>query len=488
MTDIAKVEEYSDISATETFYSTLPDSADERISKNYEAILKLIDKHTPIINIFKKIIEDKKCVSQIEKGAVYKDSRGLELYRLHKGDIIYKGLPWFYPHTFTHMEIKENEVYPHLYSSLLPATYVTMVEGGGLNAYSIVKELRLLCLTSQNISRIVKTYLEPLISGHNNLDYYNYIKNHIMEPTDSNASFEVLKFYAFLTNALGYDGTYAEGTNTTVYQGNEYMLNTSILGHRQATHKYDWETWGMDAEYILPIETFNLNIKDYLTKNVGFSIYNFYKKMLLATLKIDDKFDFATLNVNHFQSINAKDSVKNCIGAAIGLMKEYDLRFLCLQNSDINDELTTNLVEAETLHIVNRGKCGIISTARIDIVDADTEDNHIVFAHPHFRGKKFINVNATEVEDKRKYLKKLGDMRPDVILGTLGINRYNEKDYAQISAIGYATNDTDMESTSADDDIVDYILTRLPKVLSICMVSNYKYSNHRLVLGKYIVQ
>lgn len=452
-------EEYSDLSATETFYPTITDNIHDRMVKNYETIIKLIDNKCSIIPIFRDIVMNNEITTQNIK--TYKDSRQMEIYRLPQGSLLYKGLPWFYPHTMTHMEVKESDNFPHLFSSIKPATKVALILGGGINAYKTSKELRLLCLNDHNYKLIMNEYVNNLTKNKksDNIEYYNYIKNKMSKIQEASTSdrMEVLNFLSNLTNALGYDGTYCSGS-TAIYDSTEYMINRSTLTERIPTNDYDWHSWDIIPEFIIPIETFNLNLAGYIQKNIGFSVYNFYKKMLLPSVKITDKFDFATLDVNNFQSINAKDSKSACMKACIDLMKEYDLRFICLQNAtDLSDD-----IDLGNLHVSTRGKCTVISTSKVSIDSSD--DNHMIFTHPHFRGKTMANVVSN-----------VPNITSDVIMGITGNKR---KDYA--------LNDMDLEPTSPNNITDNYILTKLPKVLPICMSINYKYSNHRIVIAKYI--
>ena len=48
----------------------------------------------------------------------------------------------------------------------------------------------------------------------------------------------------------------------------------------------------------------------------------------------------------------------------------------------------------------------------------------------------------------------------------------------------YALNNLNIDSTTPFNTQTDYILTKIPRILTDCMAANYKYSDHKLVLGK----
>lgn len=498
--DIKNTYEYSDISATESFYYKIAKEDNYRIMKNYEFLLKIIDTKTPIVNILQKIVSGQDIDKELTIKS-YRDSRNYEILRVRNARVIYKGCPWFYPSSFKHMEVPDNEVYPHLYTTINQATSTALAQGGGVNAYTITKDLRLLVLNKYNINKLIKEYLKSLVKGPSNQEYFTKLKtllvNKYVGTVDISIreNLEISKLIAYLTNALGYDGSFAED-NTFLYKKNEYMINTSVLVQRQSTDKYDWEQWNVHSDFLLSIDIFNLNIKYYLQQNIGFIIYNFYRKMLLPSIKIDDKFDFGTLNVNMFHSINSKDTIENCIKAIVDIIKEYNLKFICLEQID-PDYITelNNLAEAEHLFItdkrpskVSSSNC-IISTCKVDILETTMLPDsgyYLIFKHPHFDNKRILITDLSENKgSKTKQLNILKAANADIIFGDISINQYNDKDYKYLSSMGYILNDVYMESTTPCNGTVDYIMTKLPEALSTCTTVNYKYSDHRLVLGKY---
>ena len=218
--------------------------------------------------------------------------------------------------------------------------------------------------------------------------------------------------------------------------------------------------------------------------------------MLLPSIKLEDKFDFGTLNVNMFHSINSKDSTKACIGAIVEVIKDYDLKFICLEQIDPQYIVELNtLAEAENLFITDKrpsnatsSNC-IISTCKVDILETSMlpySGYYLIFKHPHFDNKRILVTDLSENSgSKIAQLDALKGTNADIIFGDIGINQYDHKEYRYLSTMGYAPNDTDMELTTPDNGTVDYIMTRLPITLSMCAAVNYKYSDHRLVLGKY---
>lgn len=492
-----RITEFTDISSTESFLKSLinyhNDIADdnnyERINKNYEFIAKMIPYKASIMDIMKKIViggnnYDKELLK------TYKDSRGYQIMRMRSNETVYKGLPWLYPSKNTIPEVAENEVHPHIYTGIYQATHTALLLGGGVNAYTITKDLRLLVMNSHNMQQLIKEYINKLPVNDQHASYYKTLKSLIKSvyvTADKSLSvdngMQIMTLLAYITNALGYDGTYADEA-TTLYKNKEYMLNTNVLAERQPQKKYDWESWEWPSNFIMPIHTFNFNVQDYLKETIGFNVYNFYKKMMIPNVKLNDSFDIGTLNVNNFKSINTKDSPQVCIRGVIDIMKENKLGFLVLQRVEkIFAQEFNSLSIAESLVLFNHTSgLSVISTSKIEVIDSG--DDYIMFTHYNHGKCKFL---CTELNgnNKIKTLEKLAKLKPNVILGSLNINKYDKGEYKYLSNMGYATNDIDLESTTVSNDVADYILTQLPTTLSTCVALNYHYSNHRLVVGKF---
>jgi hypothetical protein len=172
------------------------------------------------------------------------------------------------------------------------------------------------------------------------------------------------------------------------------------------------------------------------------------------------------------------------------------LKFICLEQIDPQYIVElNNLAEAEHLFITDKrptkassSNC-IISTCKVDILETTMLPHsgyYLIFTHPHFNNKRMLVTDLSENEgSKIEQLNVLKGTNADIIFGDIDINQYNDKEYKHLSTIGYAPNDIDMELTTPDNGTVDYIMTKLPSVLSMCAAVNYKYSDHRLVLGKY---
>ena len=501
--DIDDIREHSDINFAETYYDIISTEDKYRINKNYEIFISIIDESRHIIKILKEVVESKLIESKTSH-TTYKDNSNFEILRLKKDSKIYKGLPWFYPSTFKNTKIEDDGLlYPQIYSEILPAAKVALLQGGGVNCYIVSRDLRLFVLNDLNVKNLIKKYLNPLLKHSSNKEYFSkiidiinkkYIKNDNSKG-DIIENMEIMKLIKLVIKYLGYDGTYAL-ENTCIYSNNEYMINDNLLLNRYNSDKYDWEQWKINEDFLLDINSFNMNLEYYLKDNIGLIVYEFYKKMLSPSIKLENQFDFGTLNVNMFHSINSKDSIKDCIEGIKECILTYKLKFLCVQNIDIKYiQQLSSLLEAENLCICqtrpkgyNKSHC-IISKSKLEIIDIITLPNYgyyITFTHPNYKDMTFLTTSLnTDQYIKKEQIDTLKISKADVIMGTLGINYYQKDNYKHMSSIGYSVNDNDLEATSPSDGIIDYILLKLPLTLSICIAMNYKYSNHRLVLGKF---
>jgi hypothetical protein len=445
------------------YYDIITKNDYYRLCKNYEALINIIEVDKQIINVLKKAISKEEIKSKDLK--IYVDSRGYELFKISKDTKIYKASPWFYT----------TEQGDDIYSEIQQATYNAMLLGGGVNCYITKEELRIFLLNDKNINRLIKDYIKKLQNNNNkNNEYYKEITsllNSIDSSTlDKNKYHALYKFLSMIIKCLGYDGTYIN-KNTMLYDKSEYMIVSMDKISRFNSDKYDWEQWGV-SDFILPNDTFMLNTKYYLSSMIGFDSYNFYKKMLIPSVKLEEEFDIGTINVNKFNSINSIDTLNNCIKGIIDAFKNYSLKILCLQEIDtkVINELTS-LLEAENLYAsINNSLC-VVSKGKLELIPSN---NAVTFNHPNYKKTKFMNICTDNIEA-------LKPDNSDVIIGTIAVSSYKK-----LSTMGYSTNDINMEPTTVSNEINDYILTKLPNTLSLCVSVNYKYSNHRLVLGKLI--
>lgn len=445
------------------YYDIITKNEYYRLCRNYEALINIIEVDKKIITILKKAISKEEI--KVKDSKIYVDSRGYELSKIPKDTKIYKALPWFYT----------TEEGNDIYSEVQQATYNAMLLGGGVNCYITKEELRIFLLNDKNINKLIKDYIKKLQNDNNkNNEYYKEISSLLntldSSNLDKNKYDALYKFLSMVIKCLGYDGTYIN-KNTMLYDKSEYMIVSTDKISRFNSDKYDWEQWGI-SDYILPNDTFILNTKDYLSSMIGFDVYNFYKKMLMPSVKLEEEFDIGTVNVSKFNSINEMDTLNNCIKGIIDSFKSYSLKILCLQEIDTKyiNELTS-LLEAENLHAsINNSLC-VVSKGKLELIPSN---NSVTFVHPNYKNKKFMNICTNNIET-------LKPDNSDVIIGTIATGHSKK-----LSTMGYATNDINMEPTTVSNEIDEYILTKLPSTLSLCVSVNYKYSNHRLVLGKLI--
>ena len=502
-----------------------------------------------------------------------------------KDSSLYKGVPWFYPTDYVFKPPKsKSPVHQSYYADVYVGTFYSFLLPGGLNAFRCKRQLKLLNLDNKNnVRKLIKQFLDPSIDGSKknspNSQFYKHMrylisfkynlhnkdlkhrtedvakmfnrnilaintkdKHELAMPAvycdhEDKHSLTVFRYeedlpisnlIIMMTDALGYDGTYtSQITNPFTWLGTNHL--EIVLGRqdnieRDGENKYDWTNWGIEKDFVLPIEEFDYNFEGFQNKNYDFGIYNFYKRMLVPTILNYDSYDFGTINVHYFDSINTKLTKEDCIRGAISIMNKLELKFLCLQEVDYLDtELLDKIVTAaglytsvgdfekehyssNTLRLGDRLHNAVISTAKLTILDNKLlpearigKPRHFIkFKHPNYKDITFLTTHLAIIPKSAKRvftcdkntevrLKQLIEIKksdPDIILGDLNITKGDQVEFNALSGMFYALNNLNIESTTPFNNQTDYILSKIPRILKDCMAINYKYSDHKLIVGK----
>ncbi len=331
----------------------------------------------------------------------------------------------------------------------------------------------------------------------------------------------IAKFMAYIIEILGYDGTYShQQSNIYSWVGQRHSeINLMIKDGqliRDITDVYDWNNWEIDKDFLLPATEFDFNFRDFGRKNDNYRMYKFYKKMREQTITSVD-YDMCTLNVNKFRSINLKHSTEEAIAAVFQLFEKYKLKFICIQevmtehHKKLNEiaerkGLFTSISKFERDEFESAPHNVVISTAKIEILankllphpELGGKRHYIHFKHPHFSGKTILNTHLTifdsvgksllvcdkNIEARIKQLIALKTVNADYILGDLNITQHDSIDFQSLGALMYSLNNRNIENTTAFNNQPDYIMSKLPEILTDVTAINYKYSDHRPVLGK----
>ena len=486
------------------------------ININYEALEKVINRDSKINSIFKNIINKNIDISSLE--LTEKTRNGYRYNKIKEGSKVYLPRQWFYPidHTLDTPSYYCFDIYT--------ASVFALYYCGGVHAYTMTQNVRLLILDKETVIKIIKDILNPLIRNKNNstkgsITYYRYMKLYLKQEFEMLGYTELQElekitsdevggnyptnyFLSLVANKLDFDGVIyvkRRGIYELVKSGLKMFLNSSKLIRRQPTNKYDWTNWGLD-NYIVPITEFELNVEHFGKKDIGFNAYNFYRNSTLPSIKITDEYDFGTLNINQLISINKIHTKDDCMKALINFFKIHKLKFICLQEVRYGDAATFNkFIEAEglyssvgdfeKLHFKQDDVCNIVvSTSKLiilnnELLPGEDKKHFILFRHPNYSNKSFVNTQLSKGDNKIKQLNRLKEVSTDYILGNLNIVKGSD-DYSTLQALGFALNNDNIYGTTLDGIQTDYILSKLPSVLQSVVTVNYKYSDHKALIGK----
>lgn len=485
------------------------------IDVNYEALEKVIDKNSRINLIFKNIINKKTNFLLPEPD--HKVKRGYKYDKIKGGTKVYIPKQWFYPidHTINNP--------PHYCHDIYTASVFALYYCGGIHAYTLIKDIKLLILDTDAVIKIIKDILDPLISNKGNLTkgsitYYRYIKLYLKQefemltPTerielqritsdDVIGNYPTDNFLSTVTKILRFDGVMCikrRGIYQLVQNGLKMILNSSEWLRRHPTNKYDWTNWGLD-NYIVPITEFELNVKYFGKKNIGFSAYNFYRNST-PSIKITEEYDFGTLNINQLISINKAHTKDDCMKVLIDFIKIHGLKFISLQDVRYGDTKTFNkFIETEGMYssvgdferqyFKDDDVCNVVvSTSKIvilnnELLPGEGKKHFILFRHPNYNNISFVNTQLSKGKDRIKQLNRLKEVSADYIMGNLNIIK-GSYEYDTLQSLGYALNNDRIYGTTLNDIQVDYILSKLPNILESVVTINYNYSDHKVLIGK----
>ena len=482
----------------------------KNIAINYEQFKKLINKDHKIISIFKNVINETISSSELDfKKKV--DSHDYEYSIINEGSKLYQSKYWFYPERYD-SNPKDFYIQSNYCFDINTASILALYKCGGIHAYRTLHDIKLLILNKKFINKIIKKFINPLLRKSDSYEsFYNYIKIYLkleigiessldlkeienIKSNEINGDFCTSTFLSFISHILGYQGilyTKKSGIYDLSKNGFKILINDKNILKRDTQNKYDWTNWGIN-EYILPIEEFNLNTA---YNDIGFDVYNFYRTSLQPSIKTSDCYDFGTLNVNKLMSINKLHSKDDCMRALILFIKNHKLHFICIQDilyKDVKifnkfviaESMYSSIGDFEKVNFTDNDLCNIvISTSKLIIINMSLFTNSIqyfiVFKHPNFQNKTFVNTKINNI----RQLRELKELNGDYILGTLDIIK-GTSEYKYLQSIGYALNNEQIYGTNVDNTQTDYILSKLPKVLTSVIPINYKYSDHKAVIAK----
>ena len=482
----------------------------KNITINYEQFKNLINKDHKIINIFKNVINETISSPKLDFNKKI-DRHGNEYSIIKKDSKVYQSKYWFYPDGYN-SNPQDFFIQSNYCFDINTASILALYKCGGIHAYRIIHDIKLLILNQKLVNKIIKKFIDPLIrKSIKHESFYQYIKIYLklemkiessldlkevknIKSNEISGDFCTSTFLSFISHILGYQGilyTKKGGIYDLSKNGFKILINDKNIFKRDVNNKYDWINWGIN-EYILPIEEFNLNT---VYNNVGFNVYNFYRSNLQYSIKVSEEYDFGTLNVNKLVSINKLYDKDHCIKAIIIFIKTHKLKFICIQDILYKDVKTFNkFVMAENLYssigdfekhnFTDNDLCNIVvSTSKLIIIDIslfiDSRQYFVVFKHPNFRNITFVNTKLNNI----KQLRQLTDNNSNYILGNFDIIK-GTSEYKYLQSIGYALNNDQIFGTNVDNTQTDYILSKLPKVLTSVVAINYKYSNHKSVIAK----
>ncbi len=324
---------------------------------------------------------------------------------------------------------------------------------------------------------------------------------------------------SYIVGFLGYDGTYTkQRRNPTIPAGIQHLEiiinNYTELLERYSKDQYDWVNWGIDSSYLLPYADFAI-LTDSL-KNDSHKAYKFYKKMLLPSVKSSPTYDYGLLRTNNFVSINSHFGRREAMKQAIELISKFKLKFLCLNGIErdalmelikqVDDaKLYTSVTDFEIKDTYIGLYTVVISTKPLDILEKELLPEpklsrsryYIHFRHPDTKNTyiatelaMFGSIGNTHFfcdknrEVRIQQLMAIKAKNPDIILGNMNISVHNIPDYKALTGIMYATNSSEIDYTNPNETQTEFIMTKLPLILTNCDAINYKYSMYRVVLGK----
>ena len=491
----------------------------DTININYEQYIKIIDKECKIINILKEVIKHKAGLKSLN----YKnktDSRGYQYITLGVGSKLYQGDNWFYPKDS--VDYSNNfQVHPYYFYDLYTATAFALYKCGGISAFVLVQEVKLLIADRHSIQKIIDTFIEPLLNKKSTCSYRNYFKyiklflkqehniissNELYElekftVTETKGNYCTSYFMAYVSKILGYDGILfpdVSGIYNLVTHSIKIILNQHTLFNRQTKNKYDWTNWGIHS-FVFNIKEFDLH-EEYIGKNEGFKAFHFYRDSLLPSIKTDGNYDFGTLNIHRLVSINKLYDKDICMKALLSFIKKHKLKFMCIQNMRYDDarvfnkflsaeKLYSSIGDFERKYFKESDVCNmVISSCNPIILDNQllTGNRHhfILFKHTNYP-YTFLNTTLVEGNENTQWrmqqLKQIAKIAPDYIIGTLNIIK-GTVDYTLLKGIGYSLNSDEIYGTTMNNLQTDYILSKIPKVITNIVTLNYKCSDHKAII------
>lgn len=475
---------------------------------NYEKFMNIIPQDKKIREVMTKIINSKASNKKLEFSKHISDN-GYEFTVFKKDSKIYSCEHWFYPPDYKLHE-DNFSVYPYKFYDINTTALLSLYSCGSINAYKIRKDIRVLFVDKSFINKVIDKILNPLINNKNtkHKKYYEYVKLFLQDKEKDIKSNEIkgdswtVYFLSYISKILKFDGLlYLNngGLYNNIENNMKIVLNRKSLFVRDGENKYDWMGWNIDT-YILPIHDFVLNVRHFLSKNTGFKAYDFYRESLQASIKITEEYDFCTLNINNLISINKLYDKDRCMKELINFIKLHKLKFMCLQDIKYKDtrmfnkfiaaeNMYTSVGDFEKQYFKDEDLCNIIvSTSNIIILNngilPSGKEHFILFKHPNYKKKTFLNTKLTEKpEFKTEQLNTIAKTKADYIMGTLNIIK-GTTEYITLKDIGYALNSDQVYGTTIDNIQTDYILSKIPKVMKSVVTVNYKFSDHKSLLGK----
>ena len=489
------------------------------INVNYEQFSKILENNCKISRIFADIIKHKAGLKTLE----YKkktDKKGYQYMTLGVDSKLYQAENWFYPKNC--IDYSNNfHIHPYYFYDLYTAGAFALYQCGSINAYVLVKEAKLLVTDAVTITKIIETFIDPILGRSNYKNYFKYIKLFLKKEYNIISSQELYElekitatevkgnyctsfFMAYVSKILGYDGIFFSnlcGIYDLVTHGIKIILNQNNLYKRNTKNKYDWTNWGIRS-FVLDINEFNLHKEYQGKKNIGFKAFNFYRSSLLPSIKTTDNYDFGTLNIHHLVSINQIYNKDVCMKALLTFIKKHKLKFLCVQDMRYEDarmfnrfltseNLYSSIGDFERKYFKDADTCNMVIASCNPIILNNqllTGNKHhfILFKHTNYP-YTFVNTTLTDGYDnttwRMQQIDQVIQTSPDYIIGTLNVIK-GTKDYTLLKNKGYSLNSNDIYGTTIDDVQTDYILSRLPKVIDYTTTVNYKYSDHKAIICK----
>ena len=209
------------------------------------------------------------------------------------------------------------------------------------------------------------------------------------------------------------------------------------------------------------------------------------------------------MNINSLRSINKLYDKDRCIKELLRFIKTHKLKFLCIQdllykdasmfNKIINTEgLYCSLGDFERQYFKDTDLCNVvISTSNIIILNNKLlpggKQHFITFKHPNYTKVIFLNTKLIESDSnsnlKLEQLTRITETNSNYIFGSLYICK-GAPLYTFLKSSNYALNNTEIYGTTIGNTQVDYILSKLPNILSSTITINYRYSDHKAIIGK----